>query len=139
MRRHRHPSLTHELRAGQRRGRRDDRGCDDYVNRTPSPQTTTTDKGLKRFTERITRPRQSPLLELSGVETPLGGCAPPSLPKRSRQIAVYSIAHIPMAKRGEYLVLKHLLELSNRSRLRRRRPTWCMKIRRRSRSHVGVA
>jgi hypothetical protein len=36
----------------------------DDVNRTPSPQTTSVDRRLKCFTERITKRRQSPLLEM---------------------------------------------------------------------------
>ena len=58
----------------------------DNINHTPSPQTTSADRRLKRFTKQITKARQPPLLELPGVETALGGHAAPSLPKRSRQI-----------------------------------------------------
>jgi hypothetical protein len=36
----------------------------DDVNCTPSPQTSSADRRLKRFTERVTRARQPPLLEL---------------------------------------------------------------------------
>jgi hypothetical protein len=60
------------------------------------------------FTERVTKARQPPLLELPGDEAVLGERAPPSLPKRSKQIAAHTIAHILTAKRGEYLVMKRL-------------------------------
>jgi hypothetical protein len=72
------------------------------------PQTTLAERRLKRFTERVTKPRQPPLLELPGDVAALSGCAPPSLPKRSRWIATQATAHIPTAKRGEYLVMKRL-------------------------------
>jgi ATP-dependent Zn protease len=36
----------------------------DAINRTPSPQTTSADRRRKRFTERVTRTRQPPLLEV---------------------------------------------------------------------------
>jgi hypothetical protein len=80
----------------------------DGVNHTPSPQTTSADRRLKRFTERITKMRHPPLLELPGDDTTIGGRAPPSLPKQSRRIAAQSIAHIPTSKRGKHLVLKCL-------------------------------
>ena len=82
----------------------------DDVNHTPSPQMTLADRRLNRFTKRVTKARQPPLLELPGDEVALGGCAPPSLslPKRSRRIAAQAIAHIPTAKRGEYRVMKRL-------------------------------
>jgi hypothetical protein len=67
---------------------------------------TSVDRRLKRFTERVTKARQPPLLELLGDEATLGGRAPPSLPKRSRWIAAQATAHIPTAKRVEYLVMK---------------------------------
>ena len=56
----------------------------DAVNRTPSPQMTSADIRLRRFTERVTKARQPPLLELSGVDTAHDGRAPPVLPKRSK-------------------------------------------------------
>jgi hypothetical protein len=84
----------------------------DDVNRTPSPQMTLADRCVKHFIERITKRRQLPLLKLPRDDMALGGCAPPSLPKRSRWIAGQGIAHIPAAKRGEYLVMK-LLGLSS--------------------------
>jgi hypothetical protein len=77
----------------------------DDVNRTPSP--TSTGGRLKRFTRRITKPRQPSLLELLDV-TADGRRTPPVLPKRSRQIVVQSISHVPASKRDEYLVLKRL-------------------------------
>jgi hypothetical protein len=78
------------------------------VNRTPSPQTSSADRHLKRFTERVTKARQLPLLELPEDVAALGRCAPSSLPKRSRRIAAQAVAHIPTAKRGEYLFMKRL-------------------------------
>lgn len=41
------------------------------INRTSLPQTTLANKRLKRFTERVTKVRQMPLLELSGDEVAL--------------------------------------------------------------------
>jgi hypothetical protein len=38
----------------------------DIVNHTPSPQMTSIDRRLKRFTERVIKARQPPLLELPG-------------------------------------------------------------------------
>jgi hypothetical protein len=38
----------------------------DVVNHTPSPQTTSANRCLKRFTERVIKARQPPLLELPG-------------------------------------------------------------------------
>ena len=57
------------------------------VNSTTSPQTSSTDRRLKRFIERVTKARQPPLLELPdssahGVRTP------PAIPKRSKRIAM---------------------------------------------------
>jgi len=75
----------------------------DDVNCTPSPQTTSVGRRLKRFTERITKRRPPPFLELSGDDTAIGRRAWPSLPNQSRRLAAQSIAHIPAAKRGEYL------------------------------------
>ena len=75
----------------------------DDVNCTPSPQTTSVGRRLKRFTERITKRRPPPFLELSGDDTAIGRRAWPSLPNQSRRLTAQSIAHIPAAKRGEYL------------------------------------
>ena len=80
----------------------------DTVDRTPSPQMTSADRCLKRFTERITKRKQLSLLELPGYDTAHNGCAPPTFPTRSKRIAVQSIAHILASKRGEYLVKKCL-------------------------------
>ena len=80
----------------------------DAVNRTPSPHTSSTDRRLKRFIERVTKARQPSLLELPGVDTVHGGCAPLALPKRSKQIAAQSMSHIPASKRGEHIILKRL-------------------------------
>jgi hypothetical protein len=77
----------------------------DDVNRTPSPQTTSADRRLKCFTERVTKARQPPLLDLPRDEAT---CPTPSLPKRSRQIVAQATAHIPTAKHGEYLVMERL-------------------------------
>jgi hypothetical protein len=55
------------------------------VNRTPPPQTTSTDRRLKRFTERITKMRQPPILELP-IDDVHGGHAPPMIPTRSKRI-----------------------------------------------------
>jgi hypothetical protein len=52
----------------------------DVVNRTLSPQTTSAERCLKCFTERITKRRQLPLLELSGDDTAYGKYAPPTHP-----------------------------------------------------------
>ena len=76
----------------------------DAVNRTPSPQTTFASKRLKRFTERITKVRQPPLLELPEDNTTNDGRALFALPKRSKQITAQSLSHIPASKRGEHLV-----------------------------------
>jgi len=80
----------------------------DVVNRTLSPQMTFANRSLKRFTERVTKARQPPLLELPGGDTTNAGRTPPTLPKKSRQIAAQSISHIPASKQGEHLVLKRL-------------------------------
>jgi hypothetical protein len=50
----------------------------DAVNRNPSPQTTLAERQLKRFTERIQKPRQPPLLELPIEDKTYGRYAPPS-------------------------------------------------------------
>jgi hypothetical protein len=55
----------------------------DDVNRTPSPQTTSADRRLRRFTERVTKARQPPLLELPGDDMALGGRAPLSIPSKA--------------------------------------------------------
>lgn len=52
----------------------------DDVNHTPSPHTTSADRHIKRFTKRITKRRQPPLLELPRDDTALGERAPPLLP-----------------------------------------------------------
>ena len=70
----------------------------DAVNYTTSPQTTTADRRLKSFTERVTKMRQLPLLELPRVDTTHGGRAPPMLPKKSKRIAAQSLSHIPTSK-----------------------------------------
>jgi hypothetical protein len=80
----------------------------DAASRTPPPQTTSANRRLKHFTERVTKARQTPLLELPGVDTAHAGRTPPALPKRSRRIAAHSISHIPTPKWGEHLVLKRL-------------------------------
>ena len=86
----------------------------DTVNRTSSPQMISADRRLKSFTERITKVRQPPLLELPRDDTAHNGRTPPAwLPKKSKQIVAQSISHIPASKRGEHLVLKHL-ELTSR-------------------------
>ena len=64
------------------------------------PQTTSANRRLKRFTERVTKARQPPLLELPRVDTAHAGRTPPALPRRSRRIAAQSISHIPASKRG---------------------------------------
>jgi hypothetical protein len=76
--------------------------------RTPSPQTTSADRRLKRFTERITKARQLPLLELPGVVITHAGRTPPVRPKRSRWIVVQSISYISASKRGKHLILKRM-------------------------------
>ena len=48
----------------------------DTVNRTSSPHTTSTNRRLKRFTERVTKVRQPLLLELPGDDATHGGRAP---------------------------------------------------------------
>jgi hypothetical protein len=80
----------------------------DDFNRTPSPQRTSAHKRLKRFTERVTKARQPPLLGLPDDKAALGGHATPSLPKRSKRIVAQATTHILTAKRGEYLVMKRL-------------------------------
>jgi hypothetical protein len=75
----------------------------DAINHTTSPQTR-----LEHFTERITKAKQPPLLELPGDDTTHGGRAPPMLPKRSKRITAQSLSHIPASKRGEHLVSKRL-------------------------------
>jgi hypothetical protein len=59
----------------------------DIVNNTPSPQTDSADYRLKSFIERLTKARQSPLLELPGDDSATDRRPPPTLPKRSRRIA----------------------------------------------------
>jgi hypothetical protein len=49
----------------------------DGVNHTPSTQMTLVDRRLKRFTERITKRRQPPLLEPPRDDTAIGEWAPP--------------------------------------------------------------
>jgi hypothetical protein len=80
----------------------------DANNHTPSPQTTSADRHLKSFTERITKARQPPLLELPGDDTTNDGRALFVHPKRSKRIAAHSLSHIPASKRGGHLVLKRL-------------------------------
>ena len=81
----------------------------DTINRTSSPQMTSADRRLKCFTERITKVRQPPLLELSRDDTAHNGRTPPAwLPKRSKQIVARTISHISASKRGEHLVLMRL-------------------------------
>ena len=53
---------------------------DDDVNCTPSSQTTSIDRHLKRFTKRITKRRQPPLLELPEDETTLADMHRPRSP-----------------------------------------------------------
>jgi hypothetical protein len=60
----------------------------DAVNRNPSPQTTLAERQLKRFTERIQKPRQPPLLELPIEDKTYGRYAPPSFLMWNKQIAV---------------------------------------------------
>jgi hypothetical protein len=78
------------------------------LKKTRTFQTTSAERHLKRFTERVTKTRQPPLLELPGDEAAIGGRAPLSLPMQSRRIAAQTTAHIPTAKWGEYLVTKRL-------------------------------
>jgi hypothetical protein len=52
-----------------------------------SPQTTSADKRLKRFTDQITKRRRPSLLELLEDDTAHDGHAPPVLPTRSKRIA----------------------------------------------------
>jgi hypothetical protein len=80
----------------------------DNTNRTPSPQMTSVDRRLKRFTERVNKAMQPPLLELPRDDMTHGGRAPPTLPQRRKWIAAQSLTHIPASKRGEHLVLKHI-------------------------------
>jgi len=80
----------------------------DADDRTPSSQMTSADRRLKSFTERITKAKQPPLLELPEDDTTNYGRALFTLPKRSKQIAAQSLSHIPASKRGEHLVLKCL-------------------------------
>ena len=49
------------------------------VNCTPSPETTSADRRLKRFTERVTKSRHPPLLELLD-STAHRGRTPPAIP-----------------------------------------------------------
>jgi hypothetical protein len=65
------------------------------VDRTPSPSMTSANRGIKCFTERITKARQPPLLKLP-KDMIHGGRTPPALPKRSKRIAVQSIYHISL-------------------------------------------
>jgi hypothetical protein len=78
------------------------------TNRTPSPQMTSADRRLKRFTERVNKAMQPPLLELPRDDTTHGGRAPPAFPKRRKRIAAQSLTHIPASKRDEHFVLKHI-------------------------------
>jgi hypothetical protein len=99
-----HSTSTHEPSIDQRQRGANHPGVDaaivaatDDVNCTPSPQMTSIDRSLKCFIEQITKRRQPPLLEmirpLADVDRPrspseIGGRALPSLPKRSKRIAV---------------------------------------------------
>jgi hypothetical protein len=57
----------------------------DTVNRTSSPHMSSTDRCLKCFTERITKVRQPPLLDLPGDDTTHGGRTLPALAPQEEQ------------------------------------------------------
>jgi hypothetical protein len=81
----------------------------DTEQRTPPPaaNSASAERRLKRFVDKIKKPRPPPLLQLPSPEQP--EATPwPKIPTRSRRIAAQSLSHIPASKRGEFLVMKRL-------------------------------
>ena len=77
--------------------------------RTPPPaeNSASAECRLKRFVDKIKKPRTPALLQLPSPEQP--EATPwPKIPTRSRRIAAQSLSHIPASKRGEFLVRKQL-------------------------------
>ena len=77
--------------------------------RTPPPaaNSASAERRLKRFVDKIKKPRTPPLLQLPPPEQP--EATPwPKIPTRSRRIAAQSLSHIPASKREGFLVRKRL-------------------------------
>jgi hypothetical protein len=71
-----------------------------------TPSTQSAERRLKVFTRRVTRSSQPPLLQVpeQAPETD----ARPWIPSRSRRLAAQNISHIPVAKRGEVLLMRRM-------------------------------
>jgi len=71
-----------------------------------TPSTQSAERRLKVFTRRVTRSSQPPLLQLP--EQAPEADARPWIPSRSIRLAAQNISHIPVAKRGEVLLMRRM-------------------------------